>query len=600
VAKLVVGKNDLRTVNAAIAAELHPTKNGTLTAENFTAGMRKKVWWEKECSPGLFHEWEAKISNRTSHNHGCPICANKTILVGYNDLGTTHPVIAVELHPTKNGTFTAENLLSGSAKKILWEKECSPAVFHEWEATVKDRTRTGRGTDCPICANKTVLVGYNDLGTTHPVIAAELHPTKNGMLTAENFTAGSDNRVWWEKECSPGVFHEWDTRVYNRTLNNSGCPICAGKAILVGYNDLGTTHPIIAAELHPTKNGTLTAEDLTAGMNKKIWWEKECSSGIFHEWKATVNSRTLKNFSCTVCSNKTILVGHNDLGTTHPIIAAELHPTKNGTLTEKDLTAGMRKKVWWEKECFPGLFHEWENTVKSRALINTRCAVCGGRTILVGYNDLGTTHPVIAAELHPTKNGTLTAEDLTAGTDKKIWWGKECSPGLFHEWKAVVNNRTMNNSGCPHCSSGKTENIFRESFVKQTGQEFSSSRIKLSRSSRIRNHAQIDMINESLRLVIEYDGAWAHGDNVLYKKTLAQKLMHDRETTEALVREGYHVIRIRNHDASQKLPFVPLDPQYAANVFQITYKSFGKDRDIIEDTVKRIIEEKSEWFRISA
>ena len=40
-----------------------------------------------------------------------------------------------------------------------------------------------------------------------------------------------------------------------------------------------------------------------------------------------------------------------------------------------------------------------------------------------GYTkSLAETHPDLAAQWHPTKNGELTPYDVTAGTDKSVWW----------------------------------------------------------------------------------------------------------------------------------------------------------------------------------
>jgi hypothetical protein len=35
---------------------------------------------------------------------------------------------------------------------------------------------------------------------------------------------------------------------------------------------------------------------------------------------------------------------------------------------------------------------------------------------------LSVTHPELAAEWHPTRNGELSAENVTAGSSKKVWW----------------------------------------------------------------------------------------------------------------------------------------------------------------------------------
>ncbi|WP_242970634.1 zinc-ribbon domain-containing protein [Butyricicoccus pullicaecorum] len=45
-------------------------------------------------------------------------------------------------------------------------------------------------------------------------------------------------------------------------------------------------------------------------------------------------------------------------------------------------------------------------------------------------NDLATEFPEIAAQWHPTKNGTCTAYDVTSGSRRKIWW--ICDKG--HAW----------------------------------------------------------------------------------------------------------------------------------------------------------------------
>ena len=44
-AKLIVGQNDLATVNPNLAVEWHPSKNGSLLPSQITAGSNKKVWW---------------------------------------------------------------------------------------------------------------------------------------------------------------------------------------------------------------------------------------------------------------------------------------------------------------------------------------------------------------------------------------------------------------------------------------------------------------------------------------------------------------------------------------------------------------------------
>ena len=61
---------------------------------------------------------------------------------------------------------------------------------------------------------------------------------------------------------------------------------------------LAVVNPELALECHPTKNGSLLPEYVSANANKKVWWQ--CKNG--HEWPAFVNSRN-KGAGCKKCSN---------------------------------------------------------------------------------------------------------------------------------------------------------------------------------------------------------------------------------------------------------------------------------------------------------
>ena len=251
---------------------------------------------------------------------------------------------------------------------------------------------------------------------------------------------GSDRSVWWV--CPAG--HEYLTYVYSRTgPRRNGCPVCSGQKVLVGYNDLATVCPEIAAEWHPTKNGNLTPADVTKGSTKSVLWQ--CPLG--HEYSARVNDRTKPNKAgCPFCSGKKVLVGYNDLATLCPEIATEWHPTKNGDLKPTDVTRGSNEPVWWQ--CPLG--HEWKATVNERTgSQKCGCPYCSTHRVLSGYNDLATLSPEIAAEWHPTKNGELKPSDVAKRSREKVWW--KCPLG--HEWKATVASRTgPQKCGCPYCS----------------------------------------------------------------------------------------------------------------------------------------------------
>lgn len=96
--------------------------------------------------------------------------------------------------------------------------------------------------------------------------------------------------------------------VASRTAEGRGCPVCAGRSVLPGFNDLRTKQPQLAEQWHPTLNGSLTPEMVTTGSHKKVWWQ--CSVG--HVWKAVVYSRAGKAQSgCPVCAGRVRATARN-------------------------------------------------------------------------------------------------------------------------------------------------------------------------------------------------------------------------------------------------------------------------------------------------
>ncbi len=62
--------------------------------------------------------------------------------------------------------------------------------------------------------------------------------------------------------------------------------------------------------------------------------------------------------------------------------------------------------------------------------------------------------PEIAAQWHPTKNGTLTPYDVMSSSRTKVWWlcPNSCSYGCAHEWETTPRARTVSKNGCHYCA----------------------------------------------------------------------------------------------------------------------------------------------------
>jgi len=429
-------------------------------------------------------------------------------------LAETHPELAKQWHPTKNGDLTPYDVTKGMNKKVWWK--CDKGIDHEWDTSPNKRALVGRG--CPICSNQMVVLS-NCLSTIHPEIAKEWHPTKNGNITPYNIVSGSHKKFWWK--CDKGDDHEWKTSPSNRSIHSSNCPVCSNQKVVLS-NSLAKTHPYLAKRWHPTLNGDLTPEKVGRGSGRRVWWK--CDKGDDHEWKATI-SHTYKD-TCPICVNKKIILS-NCLATTNSKLAKEWHPIKNGSLTPYEIGDGSSRKVWWK--CDKGEDHEWKTSPSQRN--KSGCPVCANQMVVLS-NCLSTTHPKIAKQWHPTKNGSITPYDIVSGSNKNFWW--KCDKGDDHEWKTSPSNRSIHSSNCPFCTltpQSKQELIITFELMKLF-KNIDPKGLKTKLEGRLR---AIDIYISKLNLCIEFDGSYWHKD----KRDI------DKIKSEMLFEEGFKLIRVR-------------------------------------------------------
>jgi hypothetical protein len=577
--QVLPGYNDLAKTDPSLAAEWHPTKNGNLLPTQFTAGSsRVKIWWL--CSRG--HEYQAKIANR-SHGTGCPICdkerktsfpeqaifyylglltqvnnrylydgkteidiflpkynigieydgyyyhhnseekenkkdtllrskgirvirvkevkdlhnykdtenivyckhdagytfiknvierlitrigitydkafidsinidnTTSLILSSYiqyekeNSLATKSPNIATEWHPTKNGYVTPEKVSFASGKKVWWLGKCG----HEWQMTIANRNH---GMGCPICANKQVLTGFNDLQTTHPELAAEWDYTKNTLILPTKITYGSSKKAWWI--CSEG--HSYQTTPSNRSFGK-GCPIC-GKIKRARNKHLNhirnnacidITHPSLCKEWDHKRNGNITPSTVTLGSDYKAWWI--CVKG--HNYQSTVSNR-VSGKGCPICAGQKIVTGINDLLTLNPKLASEWDYSENSINPQNTSPNSHEIAHWICSVCG----NKWQAQIHSRNS-GVGCPVCAKKRrteaqrvrAIQRNGSLAEKNPQLAAQWHPTNNGEMTPAKITPGSDYKAWW---LCPKCGHEWAAAVGSRNQGH-GCPECVKQK-------------------------------------------------------------------------------------------------------------------------------------------------
>lgn len=266
-------------------------KNGSTNPLNIASRSNKKYWFK--CPLG--HSYQATPDNKTSRNAGCPICSNRVVVSGINDFKTNNPQKMLDWDYVKN-TIDPSKVPSTSAKHAFWKcHKCG----HLWNSEIREAA--SKEINCPKCSlvqkgKAKHLQALTKSGhLTNEELLLDWNFSKNN-LRPEDVTPQTNIAVYWKcHRCG----YEWKAKVNNRT-NGRGCPCCGNKVVVKGINDLATTHPVLAKEWHPTKNGDLKPTDVTYGMSKKVWWL--CPNG--HEYKTSLNHRSAAiGTNCPICNS---------------------------------------------------------------------------------------------------------------------------------------------------------------------------------------------------------------------------------------------------------------------------------------------------------
>lgn len=217
---LISGVNDLQSQRPDIAKEFDVKENGITPDKVFVHSNLPYKWI---CStPGCNYKWEARVNNRVrAKNPGCPVCKNKILVPGKNDLTTKYPEIAEEWCYELNNCKPTD-VFPHTKDKFVWTcRNCKS----NYSASPNSRCREN-GTGCPFCSGRKPIYGQNDF---------ETYCKKNDLLylldewnderSPRDFTYSSgDDTVKWK--CKYG--HQWSAPIYSRIAGN-GCNQCSHK-----------------------------------------------------------------------------------------------------------------------------------------------------------------------------------------------------------------------------------------------------------------------------------------------------------------------------------------------------------------------------------
>ncbi|MBE6989279.1 MAG: hypothetical protein E7426_00845 [Ruminococcaceae bacterium] len=535
--RVLRGFNDLMTIRPDIAKEWHPTKNRGLNPTDVTSGSSKKVWWKCSRCECEWQSIIAKRTSFQSKLRisDCPNCSavfgtsfpeqavffyvkkafsdaeNRYPGAQYNvsEFDVFIPSLKTAIEYDGQAYHSSEYSLKREMAKytasqehnirlirIKEQKTVNPACdyciiteygnspnYESLEESIQSLLNYLNAESIDINIERDQydiqeqyfrVLAANSLANLFPSIAEEWHPVKNGKITPEMVSQGSNKRFWWK--CRSCGF-EWQTTIANR-VSGRNCPQCsriqAGqehrKSVVMNKGSLADKYPQLIIEWDFDKN-EISPREISSGSDEKVWWK--CNT-CGHEWQADIHSRTNGN-GCPICGkvkqhenlHLSALKNNGSLLQNYPELCKEWDYNSN-TISPDAVVAGSKLRVWWKCSVCGG---KYMARVSNRALLHRGCPYCAGKQVLQGFNDLMTIRPDIAKEWHPTKNLGLKPEDIASGSSKRVWW--KCSI-CGNEWEASVYRR-VSGRNCPLCGTKKSAKAKHKPVICiETGMSFDS------------------------------------------------------------------------------------------------------------------------------
>ena len=364
--KIIKGENDLETLSPDVAAEWDYDKNQKHPTEYRWKSNEFAFWKCRKCG----YSYKAKINNRTN-GRGCPCCAGKHVVAGINDLATTHPQVADEWHPTKNGELTPKMVTFGRAKKVWWL--CPKG--HEYQATILHRSS---GTNCPKC--------------------------NSGRQTS----FAEQAVFFYVKKVFPDAINRY-TEIFDNRMELD---------IYIPSIRLGIEYDGMAWHKKERFQKELEKYQICQEKNIKLLRLKE---------KVNVGDELTADY---LLSMKGALYEHKNLEQTLRYLLDKIDPQTN---------------AWTRKD--PRALHSAVDINLKRDEMEIRSYMTD-----IKKGAFGELFPGIAKEWHPEKNWPLTPNAVLPYSDIKVYW--VCST-CQHEYQATIGHRSLG-TGCPKCGIKKS------------------------------------------------------------------------------------------------------------------------------------------------
>lgn len=387
-----------------------------------TAGSKVMVAWH--CSKG--HTWQAPVYNRANGYGDCPVCY---------PYGKTRKRFS-EKHPELRRFYAADNetpfddhsASDTSMAKWVCEKG------HHFEMTF-DSVDT-YGFHCPVCSGRLIVPGVNDFKALYPAFAPMYDDSRNQLKASEISPKSSDPETWWV--CDNG--HHFQRAVAIHIRIGGTCPVCAGKIMQTGVNDLLTTYPQIK-DIWDYSRNEKRPEDIF-NTNHDIWNFK-CEKG--HHYTATVDQLKSNDFRCLICTNTKLDPAVNSLQAVKPELSKEW--ADPDVSADDVLCTSGYSALWKCPKC--GGTYRW--AVNDREVGDDSCPYCRNARLLDGFNDLASVEPQLAEEWDTEANGRGPETILRTARQSAFWICPKC----HGQYQFPVYARQPGDDACPYCNQGR-------------------------------------------------------------------------------------------------------------------------------------------------
>lgn len=400
----------------------YDTAKNIRSFNSYSYMSNEKAWWV--CEEG--HSFETMIMNLSRREHfECPVCENRIIIKGFNDLESQYPDLAQEFHAIKNQA-SPDSIYYASTYQYWWK--CKEG--HEFLRSAYHRTMRVR--ECPICNKQIVIKGINDFQHTYPEIVNIWDYSKNDVSPDE---ISDINSYKYFFKCKKG--HEYEAGLGAVRYNGCICLVCNNIIVQSGVNSLVETHPELAQEFSPCEERR--PDEFLKNMSYSILWRCPTCGG---DYKYPIKNRALNDNSCPYCNRNRPLLGFNSLVDTHPDLAKEWSPNN-----ERGPETYIKNVGIYVKWICPKCNGEYSADISKREFNDDSCPYCNNKRALLGVNSLVDTHPELAAEWS-TNNDKSPSEVLKDYGYQVKWICPECNG----EYIAKISERELGDDSCPYCN----------------------------------------------------------------------------------------------------------------------------------------------------